>query len=256
MRRPSLTPLWRESRVPREFASLMRDPVLRGEGIPAGHGEPVLVIPGFLAGDGSLGTMTSWLRRLGYRAHMPRIRANIDCAASAIARLETRLEDLHDRYRRPIAIIGQSRGGCFARLLAVRRPELVSGIVTLGSPLRDQLAVHPLVQLQVLAVGALGTLGAPGLFTRNCLTGDCCAELREQSLAELPEGVGFVSVYSRSDGIVDWHSCLDPCAQELVEIRASHIGMAVHAGAYRAIGEALASFAGPRPAAAELPRAA
>ena len=43
----------------------------------------------------------------------------------------------------------------------------------------------------------------------------------------LPPGVGFVSVYSRSDGVVDWHACLDPSADEHVEITASHCGMAV-----------------------------
>jgi hypothetical protein len=51
-----------------------------------------------------------------------------------------------------------------------------------------------------------------------------------------------VSVYSKSDGIVDWRSCLDPHATELVEIGASHCGMAVSRAAWRAVAEALESF--------------
>src|SRR5919109_1218472 len=79
-----------------------------------------------------------------------------------------------------------------------RRPDLVCGIVTLGSPELDPLAVHPLVRLQLEAVGRLGSLGAPRLFKRSCLDGDCCAAFWEDLAAPLPRGVGFVSVYSRS----------------------------------------------------------
>ncbi len=52
----------------------------------------------------------------------------------------------------------------------------------------------------------------------------------------------LVSVYSKSDGVVDWRSCLDPSATRLVEIRASHCGMAVSRAAWRAVADALESF--------------
>ena len=45
-------PLWREARVGLEAAALLRDPVFRGAGMTDGRGRPVLLIPGFLAGDG------------------------------------------------------------------------------------------------------------------------------------------------------------------------------------------------------------
>ena len=47
-----------------------------------------------------------------------------------------------------------------------------------------------------------------------------------------------MSIYSRRDGIVDWRACLDPGAEN-VEVNASHIGMAAHAGTYEAIAAAL-----------------
>jgi triacylglycerol lipase len=40
-----------------------------------------------------------------------------------------------------------------------------------------------------------------------------------------------VSIYSRSDGIVDWHACLDPHAR-CVEVDGSHCGMAVNPAVY------------------------
>jgi hypothetical protein len=41
---------------------------------------------------------------------------------------------------------------------------------------------------------------------------------------------------------VDWHACLDPCADEQVEIGASHCGMAVSPAAWRAVAKALERF--------------
>jgi pimeloyl-ACP methyl ester carboxylesterase len=238
-----------------EHAALRRDPVLKGRGVPRGDDAPVLLLPGFLAGDPSLGVMAGWLTRIGYRPCRAEMRANVDCAERAVARLEAAAERQHARFGRKVAIVGQSRGGTLARLLAVRRPELVSGIVTLGSPLTDQLAVHPLVRAPVFGIGLLGTLGVPGVFRRECLSGACCEQARADAVAEFPDGVGFVSVFSKSDGIVDWRSCLDPHARH-AEVRASHIGMAVHGGTYRAIAGALRSFAAARPGRRSLRRAA
>ena len=237
----SRPPLWREGRVALEAAGLVRSPVFRGEGVADGGGQPVLLIPGFLAGDDSLGLMTRWLRRTGHRTRSAGMRMNVDCSGGAVDRLEERLEALVERHGRRAAILGQSRGGTFARVLARRRPDLVSGIVTLGTPHVEPLAVHPLVGLQLVAVGALGTLGAPGLFGRRCLEGDCCADFWASCQEPLPRGVGFVSIYSRSDGIVDWRACLDDAAEQ-VEVGASHIGMAVNAPTYAAIADALADF--------------
>ncbi len=234
-------PIWREGRVGLEVAALLRDPVFHGEGVPDAREQPVLLIPGFLAGDDSLGLMTRWLRRTGHYTRKAGMRSNIDCSEAAVTRLEERVEVMAECREQKVAIVGQSRGGNFAKVIAVRRPDLVSGIVTLGSPQLDPLAVHPLVALPVLAVGALGTLGAPGLFRHSCRNGRCCERFWDDMHADFPSGVGYVSIYSRSDGIVDWHSCLDPAAEH-EEIQASHCGMAVSAQAYRATAEALERF--------------
>src|SRR5690242_4921366 len=133
---PSMPPpLWRESRIGLETARLLRDPIYRGQGVTSGGGQPVLLIPGFLAGDDTLGFMTRWLRRTGHQTKSAGIRRNVDCSEKAVTALLERTEELADRHGRRIALIGQSRGGTFARVMAVRRPDLISGIVTLGSPL-------------------------------------------------------------------------------------------------------------------------
>ena len=228
-----------------ELAQLRRSPVFRGHGVPDGAGRPVMLIPGFLAGDGTLGTMTHWLRAANYHTRRAGIRANVGCSEEACARLEARLEGFAEHAGEKVAIVGQSRGGIFARALAVKRPDLVSGIVTLGSPTVGQLRVHPLVLAQVGLVSALGSSNLlPGLFTWRCLRGDCCSEFRDSIAGPFPEDVPYVAMYSRSDGIVDWHACLDPAAQ-LVEVHTSHCGMGVSAEVYRELGFALGSFAEP-----------
>jgi pimeloyl-ACP methyl ester carboxylesterase len=236
-----LPPLWRESLAGVEAAALFRSSVWRGGGVPDGEGRPVLLIPGFLAGDGSLATMTRWLRENGYYTRRAGMRANVGCSDEALARLEERLDAFVETTGDRVSIIGQSRGGVLARALAVRRPELVSGVVTLGSPTVNQLHAHPFVLAQVLLVGALGTGRVPGMFRMSCLRGACCSRFREDMRAEFPPGVGYTSLYSRTDGVVDWHACLDPAARQ-VQVRASHIGMAVNAEVYAEVGHALAGF--------------
>jgi pimeloyl-ACP methyl ester carboxylesterase len=237
-----MPPLWREARIGLEAAALVRDPIFRGDGMADGRGRPVLLIPGFLAGDGSLSMMAGWLKRAGYRPSRAGIVANVNCAGVLLPRLEERLERLVDLQGKCAAVVGQSRGGTLAKVLAKRRPDLVAGVVGLGAPQLEPLAVHPLVRLQVEAVSRLGSLGAPGLFKRSCLDGECCSSFWEDLAAPLADGVPLVSVYSKTDGVVDWRSCLDPHATELVEIRASHCGMAVSRAAWRALAAALESF--------------
>jgi pimeloyl-ACP methyl ester carboxylesterase len=237
----SAIPLWREARIPFERAALSRDPVLRGQGVPRGDGEPVLLIPGFLAGDDSLAVMTHWLRRTGHRTRRAGIRSNVGCSQVVAERLAERVETVAEATGRRVALIGQSRGGSLAKVIAVRHPELVSGIITLGSPQLDPLDVHPFVRVQVYAVGTLGTVGIPGFFRHGCRNGACCERFWEDLRAPLKDDVGYMSIYSRSDGVVRWRSCLDGGAEHR-EVHTSHVGMAVSTEVYGAIAAKLAEL--------------
>jgi pimeloyl-ACP methyl ester carboxylesterase len=186
--------------------------------------------------------MTRWLRENGYRTRRAGIRANVDCSEQGLRRLETRLEAFADAVGERVALIGQSRGGVFARALAVRRPDLVSGIVTLGAPTVRQLSAHPVVLAHIFVVGALGTGRVPGMFSVSCLRGSCCERFRDELTGDFPADVGFTALYSRTDGVVDWRACLDPAAEQ-IEVRASHLGMGLNAEVYAEVGHALGTFA-------------
>ena len=98
---------------------------------------------------------------------MSGIRANVDCAARIVSRLEPRLQALAADTGQPVFLIGQSRGGTLARSLAVRNPEIVSGLVMLGSPVCDPLAVSAPVLRTVRWMAWLGDRGLPGVFSRR-----------------------------------------------------------------------------------------
>jgi pimeloyl-ACP methyl ester carboxylesterase len=199
---------------------------------------PVLLIPGFMAGDASLAPLRGWLRRRGSPTAAAGIRLNVDCAELVVGRIEAPLRRLAAGTGRRVVVIGQSRGGELARVLAVRNPDTVSTLVMLGSPVVDPLSVGPAVMSAVRSVARLGDIGVPGMFSTECAYGDCCEQFRADLRAELPRDVQAVSIYSRSDGIVSWKACLDPWARH-VEVESSHSGMSVNREVYLVLAEVL-----------------
>ncbi len=228
-----VAPLRGELRYSAELARLFGDAEMRSPRRRA-HAQPVLLVPGFMAGDASLAVLRAWLHRRGHPVASSGILANVDCAERISERLQRRVRKLAERCGEPVAVIGQSRGGALARALAVREPDHVCALVMLGSPIRDGLAVAPQVLRTVAWVARLGDLRLPGLLSTRCRDGECCERFREDLLAPLPDGVEAVAVHSRSDAIVDWRACLDPHVQQ-VEVDSSHCGMSVNPAVYRVI---------------------
>ena len=187
---------------------------------------PVVLVPGFMAGDATLLLLSRHLRRLGYRTYRSRIRANVGCTAKAGEALERRIERLVEQRGGKATLIGHSLGGLMARAVAAERPDLVDGIVTLGSPMLAPGAVHRLLALDLALLVALQRVGVGALMGIDCTSGECARTSWERARAVLDSSVAFTSVFSRRDGIVDWRSCLDPGA-EAVEVSSSHLGMAV-----------------------------
>ena len=220
-----------ELRYGLEFARLAADPEFfapkRRPNPP-----PVLLVPGFMASDQSLSVLKGWLRRRGSRTASAGMWINVDCGERTANALEVRVRRLAERTGREVVLIGQSRGGELARVVALRNPDLVSAVVMLGAPVLDPLSVDPAVLGAVRSVAWLGDRGVPGLFSSRCASGSCCVAFREDLLATLPARVRAVAIYSRSDGIVSWEACLDRCAEQ-VEVDSSHSGMSVNRDVYR-----------------------
>ena len=241
----AVLPLHGELRYGLELARLATD---RAFVLPEHRSDapPVLLVPGFMAGDPSLAVMRGWLMRRGSRTATAGIRFNVDCGERVTGRIEERLGRLAEQAGRRVVIIGQSRGGELARVVAVRNPDLVSTVVMLGSPVLAPLRVGPGVMSAVRSVARLGDMGMPGMFSSRCGDGECCAAYRTDLASALRDDVRAVAVYSRTDGIVSWEACLDPQARH-VEVSSSHTGMSVNRNVYRVLSEVLDEETGGGP---------
>jgi pimeloyl-ACP methyl ester carboxylesterase len=228
-----------EVRWQAELARLVADPVFRGEGVERGDGRPVLLMPGFLAGDMSLGIMRGWLARIGYGPYASGITVNVDCSDRALAKLDVRLQAIHARTGRRTALVGHSRGAHFAKALAHRRPELTAGVVSLGAGLDSPFDISVPTKAAVAAVRAVHNRLAPE--RSGCLTEGCGCAFARHYTAPFPADVPLTSIFSREDGVVWWEACLVPYAHN-VEVTGSHVGLAANRKVYAAIGEALAAM--------------
>jgi hypothetical protein len=214
-----------QGRAALDLARLRRRRELR-RAAHVGDGHPVLVLPGFLAGDFSTLPLRRFLRALCYDARGWKLGLNTGPAPGLRENLVARFAALRARHGgRRVSLVGWSLGGLYARELARAHPDEVRLVVTLATPFRDISATHA-ARLVGLRPG-----GRPLREARA---------LHEHLRRPLP--VPTTSIYSRSDGIVAWRSCLEEegTQRENVEVACSHTGMGFHPEALAVIADRLA----------------
>lgn len=211
VRAPSLPLLLLEGRAVLELGAYFASRPLQSR-VPPGDGHPVLILPGLGASDLSTLPLRTFLRERGYWVHGWRLGRNIGDPA-LLEPLAERLHTLRGRHGRKVSLVGWSMGGLFARELAKLAPDDVRQVITLGSPFAGPPDASNAQRLYRLLSGR-----DPG--------GD--ARLAERLRQPLP--VPTTCIYSRSDGIVAWQSCIDESAPntENVRVRSSHLGMGYH----------------------------
>jgi triacylglycerol lipase len=214
----------------REMSALLRDPVFRGRGVPRGDGRPVMLIPGFLSGDWSLTALSNWLERIGYKAHRSGILFNVQDSESLLAGLRHRLVKIEAAAGSRVSLVGHSRGGLLAKVLSQRRPQSVEQVITLGAPLAD---TTDLALVTRHAVGVVKTANELAYGRRLSAEGRFAHDLR------LPPAVPTTSIYTRSDDVVNFRSCLRPDIPSL-SVWGSHNGLLVNPEVYRLLGRLLA----------------
>lgn len=198
---------------------------------PRGDGHPVIVLPGFFAGDPSTRTLRNYLRSLGYAVSGWSLGRNTGPTRAILAGMDRLVTSTIDQYGAPVSIIGWSLGGIFARQIAGRRPDDVRQVITLAGPYRL----------------------TPGDRTRATRLYDRFAHMhvassdfpgRDGSWRQLP--MPATSIYTRSDGIVPWQTCTEPetALSENIEVVGSHCGMGHHPAAMYAVADRLAQPVG------------
>jgi triacylglycerol lipase len=195
-----------------------------------------MLIPGFMASDITLAPLANFIRWLGHRAEFAGIWSNSKCPRETMMHLGRKLNQIYARSDAPVVVIGQSLGGVYARGLAREFPEQVERVISLGSPIRSvRHTSNVAVQAVARSMAALRGRG------EGCLSEQCkCGIIFND---EHPADVPVTLVYSRTDGVVHWESCVDTRESELVEnveVMGSHVGMGLNADVYRVIADRLA----------------
>src|SRR5437870_11320139 len=124
---PDTSHVIREARGLMELPRLLlRFPELARQ--PRGQGQPVLILPGYGAGDGSTAILKSYLRLLGYRARGWGLGRNRGAASELLPRILKRALSLARRTNHKVNLIGWSCGGYLARELARERADLIGQV--------------------------------------------------------------------------------------------------------------------------------
>jgi hypothetical protein len=179
--------------------------------VARGDGHPVMVLPGFTATDISTAPLRWYLRDRGYAAYGWRLGCNFGLREGVEQRMIRRLRDLHEQSGEKVSLVGWSLGGIYARELARQQPHRVRQVITLGSPFNlSNKANH-----------------AWRLYER--LSGQTIDSQPEQmNLLRAPLEVPATAIYSRSDGVVAWQTCIDDENREQtqnIEVPGSHCGL-------------------------------
>ena len=212
----------------REMAAVascvLKPPPFPAEALPRGDGRGVFVIPGFLTGDWMTGRLRGFLLSLGYRVERAGVQFNAGPTKKILARLEERFLRFAGEMCGPVAIVGQSLGGVFARELAHKYPEKVRAVVTLCSPLKFPVTTN----LQPF-VRALAWRYDPQWVARM------------ERIASGPRA-SVTALYSESDGLVEWRECLqeEAGACRNVRVQGTHATMGSNPLAQAEIARALA----------------
>lgn len=210
--RPSLSLLGSEPiRAAIEFVSYQ----FKAESEAAqGDGHAVVLFPGLGSNGTPLIPLRNHCRALGYQAvdwgrgfnRGPS--GNVD---AWLAELSDHVDDLIGDDHRSFSLIGWSLGGLYARELGKRLSSRVRQVITIGTPFN----------------GAAHHTHAGWLY--SLLNGSAVKPEGELlSRLRTPPPVPTTSIYSRSDGVVAWQSCVHatPARRvEDIEVSGSHIGM-------------------------------
>ncbi len=226
------------SDILRQLSRLVRDPVYYGVGVPRGHKQPVLLIPGFTAGDWSLGTMARWLARIGYRPYLSGIDLNVGCPQAKVQMMGLRLQQIAREEGVPVTIVGHSLGGILGRALAQMYPETVRGVVALGAPMRmewDSMRdeVRPLMQALQRFWQLVST------SPEECGTHQCPCGFGQALRDSAGAAGGVDSIFTRGDEVVEWEECLVDAGNNH-EVSGGHLSLIFNREVYRIVAAILA----------------
>lgn len=221
---PMLTLL--EGRVVAETGALLLAlPLLRLHA-RRGAGEPVIVLPGFMADDRSTVLLRRYLSQIGYATSPWGLGSNRAPMMQLLPVLGRLVAEVAESAGQKVRLVGWSRGGMLSRELARDMPESIERVITIGSPVKGGVAASAIGRWVQHETGL-----TPQQMSR-------IAETRSQTPIDVP----VRAIYSRSDGVVAWKACIDDDTRDIkhYEVTSSHAGLGSNVEVFRLLPALLA----------------
>lgn len=189
-----------------------------------GSGQRAVVLPGYSTNDAFLTPLRTFLKTRNHEAVGWGLGTNGGDVAGYVAQVRENLLSSGAEHE-PVNLIGWSLGGVIAREVARDRPDIVSRVVTFGTPL----------------------LGPRYTTAREAYSAEQIADIEKQIDERAPDliDVPVTAVFSRNDNIVDWRTCVDLATPgiEHVEVTSTHIGMTIDPEVWEVIANRLGTDA-------------
>jgi pimeloyl-ACP methyl ester carboxylesterase len=200
---------------------------------PRGDGHPVLLVPGFTAGDTTMVGLKVFLKSRGYQVETWGFGQNTGFKLKFSHALEQKVRYLHHKYRSKVSIVGWSLGGVYAYYAAHSAPECVRSVISLGSPMRfapenfnTRLLVRAVYRYFAHPMGPVAHL----------------AHVRAKVLKS-PPPMPSTCVYSMTDGVVPPQSAYLDATEgehENIWVPGSHLGLGFNAAVMWIVADRLA----------------
>ena len=172
--------------------------------------QPVMLLPGFGAHPSRMRPLFRALAAAGHRPHEWGLGFNFGPTAENFAYLLNRVATLARVEGKPVALVGWSLGGLFAREIAKNRPDAVARVITMGTPFSGDRRANNAWRAYELVTGHP--------VDQSPMAGDLA----------LKPPVPTIALWSPRDGIVSPRSaCGWPGERDrAVALRCNHLGFA------------------------------
>ena len=187
---------------------------------PQGDGHPVVLVPGFMAGESTLLALKLFLQNKGYDVHTWGLGRNVGFRGKHANALPQKIRYLHHSTGRKVSLVGWSLGGVFSLYGAETTQECVRSIITLGSP----VSVDMMGNQSPPALKAMYRLVSHRLGASAHLMQPRAKAMREHRRLPIPTSC----LYSLTDGVVPPQEATidgDAALHENIRVPGSHVGL-------------------------------
>lgn len=185
--------------------------------VEKGKGETIIVIPGFGTDEKYTYLLRRYLNETGYNALDWGFGRNNGDVEVLLEKINKLVREKFDADKKKLILVGWSLGGYLAREVARDNQEIISKVITLGSPI----------------VGGPKYTSIGKIFDTKNLTIDEL-EIEIDKRYNTPLTIPIYSIYSKKDNIVSWEACIDHYSPNVIhlEIISTHIGFMANLDAF------------------------